>query len=439
MEINKKKLLMIGEVYVDVHLDTIDKISRIGGIFHSARALHSTNIQYAMAVITPAYLKADIDKYSKLLGATQYSIIGTVVNCPNVMIINESTEARDQGYLDVLYCQAITSLDLDELDRLIEEFNPTDILIYPGKYNLLDILELLILKNKRIHIDFQYNSEYLVEFQNHISVDTIILSTSSKVFLDDSNGDSWTLVKLLDGKTKSVLLKENRGGSRFYLYSSQVWIEAPAFLSKTVHSVGVGDVFNVIFLMSDNDKQNALKLASYISSWYASTYSYDVFYNNMQTLPQISDFIPLLKGVRLKWEDRRAHHIYIAGPDFPNINTKSIDDIYESLIYHNFYPHRPVKENGLITGEEKESDQQLVYDKDIELLNKCSILIAVLINDDPGTYVEIGWMAHSGRPTILYDPSYLANNLFLEKTVSYICHSLTEVIDTVFKCLGSEK
>ncbi|WP_163969655.1 nucleoside 2-deoxyribosyltransferase [Oceanobacillus halotolerans] len=141
---------------------------------------------------------------------------------------------------------------------------------------------------------------------------------------------------------------------------------------------------------------------------------------------------------QLNWEDRRDYHIYIAGPDFPHIDTKPIEDVHIALDEQNFSPHRPIKENGLFTGEETEEEKLAIYEKDIQLLQKCSLLVAVLINDDPGTYVEIGWMAKSGKPTILYDPDYKAENLFLIKTVNQVCHTLDEVVDAVFEYFGED-
>ena len=58
----------------------------------------------------------------------------------------------------------------------------------------------------------------------------------------------------------------------------------------------------------------------------------------------------------------------------------------------------------MITGEESEGKQLEVFAKDLNILIECSLLVAVLINDDPGTYVEIGWMANGSKATILSDP-----------------------------------
>ncbi|WP_163969651.1 nucleoside 2-deoxyribosyltransferase [Oceanobacillus halotolerans] len=76
-----------------------------------------------------------------------------------------------------------------------------------------------------------------------------------------------------------------------------------------------------------------------------------------------------------KREERRNEHIYIAGPDFPQIDTKPIDDIYEALAKQHFTPRRPIQENGLVTGEETEEEKLAIYEKDIRLQEECSMLV----------------------------------------------------------------
>jgi nucleoside 2-deoxyribosyltransferase len=438
MQNNEKKILVIGEVYTDVHLDNNPIIYRLGGIFHSARALNSIKNQYALGVLTPEYLEGSITKFGIELGASSCVIVGEIKNVPNVMLIMESTEAGNQGYNDILKDQSESVINAQAISDLLQEFKPTDILIYPGKYNLLEIGEILINYSGRIHVDFQYENQYLDPFAEQVKIDTLILSTSSSIFTDICAGDSNNLVSLLQNKTESILLKENRGGSRYFSYEDATWLTAPAYLNETAHSVGVGDCFNSFFLSSIENPYTSMKLASYAASFYASTFDHKIYLSNVENIFELKNQIVDLQGVRLGWEERAEHHIYIAAPDFPYLDTKWIQTIYNSLKYHNFIPHRPVLENGIIIGDEEDRFQLETYYKDIKLLEQCSVLVAVLLNDDPGTYVEIGWMARSNKPTILFDPYYKANNLFLKKTVSRICHSLSEVINAVFEFIGSE-
>lgn len=435
-----KKFLIIGEVFTDLHLDTRDSLLRLGGIFHSARVFNSINGNYALAAIAPTYLYGNIDEFGNRLGADQTFIVGEIDGCPNLITIKDSKESGDQGYNDVLRNQCKVTVDQEKLRRVIEIYNPTDIILYPGKYSINDITQLLKVFKGKIHIDIQYDGKGVRSFiEEGINIETIILSTSSSLFRENNSSVIDLVKSPLFSNTNSLLLKENRGGSRFYNFTNAVWYEAPAFKTDTVHSVGVGDCFNTVFLSLNRQRNinSALKIASYISMIYASTMDFVTFKDLISGL--VYDEIDKLQGNRISWEERAKHHIYIAGPDFPDVDTSFIKELYDDLKYHNFIPHRPVKENGLISGVEPEDQQIKAYQKDISLLEKSSVLIAVILNDDPGTYVEIGWMSKSGKPVIIFDPFKQVRNLFLKKSADYITHSINEVIDLVYEVLGRKE
>lgn len=130
-------------------------------------------------------------------------------------------------------------------------------------------------------------------------------------------------------------------------------------------------------------------------------------------------------------------HIYLAGPDFPHIDTRWIDELETLLQDEGYIPHRPIKENGLFTGNETDEEQQLIFEKDVELLEQADMLIAVMINDDPGTYVEVGWVAKAGKPVILFDPDHRVRNLFLARSADAVVHSIEEMSNIVQNLLNS--
>ncbi|AXN41032.1 7-cyano-7-deazaguanine synthase [Peribacillus butanolivorans] len=433
----QKRFLIIGEVFTDVHLDISESPLRLGGIFHSARAFSAINCDYALAAIAPKYLFKVIGKFGNELNAQQTVFVGEINGAPNVMNIQESAENGNQGYNDILRGEAEVTVNHQQLNQIIEEYNPTDILIYPGKYSIEDMFPELRNFNGNLHIDVQYGIDSLERMISHnLKFSTIILSTSSTLFEQNYFSVTNLVSSSLVANANSFLLKENRGGSTYYNTTNQTWNEAPAFKTETVHSVGVGDCFNAVFLSLQSQRTNgsALKIASYIAMIYASTFVFEEFKDLISNL----DFndIDNLPAKRLSWGEREKHHIYIAGPDFPDVDTRLIKEVHDNLKYHNFIPHRPVIENGIITGSETEEQQQEAYQKDIALLEKSSVLIAVILNDDPGTYVEIGYMAKSGKPVIVFDPYKQVRNLFLKKSADYIVHSMNEVIDTVYDVLG---
>ncbi|MGD7045865.1 7-cyano-7-deazaguanine synthase [Jeotgalibacillus proteolyticus] len=432
-----KRFLILGEVFTDVHIDISESPLRLGGVFHSARAFSVINCEYALAAIAPRYLFDSVEEFGSKLNAQQTAIVGEIYGSPNVINIQDSAENGDQGYNDILRNQSKITINHQQLNQIIQEYNPTDILIYPGKYSFENMFSVLEGFNGNLHIDVQYEFEFLESMIAHnFNFRTIILSTSSLLFKENNFSVTNLVNSSLRSNTKSFLLKENRGGSTYYDTTNQTFYEAPAFRTETVHSVGVGDCFNAIYLSQQGQRtyESALKVASYIAMIYASTLVFEQF-EELVTNLDLSE-IENLPAKRLSWGEREKHHIYIAGPDFPDVDTRLIKDVYNNLKYHNFVPHRPVVENGIITGDETEEQQQVAYQKDIALLRKSSVLIAVILNDDPGTYVEIGYMAKSGKPVIIFDPYKQVRNLFLRKSADYIVHSMNEVIDTVFEVLG---
>jgi nucleoside 2-deoxyribosyltransferase len=431
-------LLIIGEIRTDVYLLNNNNYVRLGGVFHAARACHAGNIKYSMCYYAPLYLEHDIQKFSKILGCSTVYSLGIIDRCPSLTIVQNCTEIYDQGYEDILrdQCEIIETNSIKEMLRIA---SPTDIIIFPGKYNIKGILkDISEYPNIRVHIDLHYDYSNLLELIK-TPIETAILSTSSNFFKQICGGTFSQLKKVLNPTIcKSILLKENRGGSRYFTHETSELLKIPSFPITTVHSVGVGDCFNCIFVGYRYifTTENALKLASYCSSIYASTWAHNEFSILIKNFMVSMNILTELKGITLPWESRLEHNIYIAAPDFPDVDTRYIDELEKALRYHNFNPRLPIRENGLVLDSEDIKCINEVYYKDLNLLRDCSLLIAVLLYNDPGTLVELGMFAQTAKPTILFDPYKIADNLFLRKTANYICTTINEVIDKTFICIG---
>src|SRR5205085_11772199 len=120
-----------------------------------------------------------------------------------------------------------------------------------------------------------------------------------------------------------------------------------------------------------------------------------------------------MPDVFLPWELRQTLNIYIAAPDFTFINTSHIDELENALRYHNFVPHRPIKENGQMEENASKQRKQELVTNDLELMDQCFLMIAVLLYDDPGTLIEIGFAKAKEIPVIVYDPYKSATNCML--------------------------
>jgi nucleoside 2-deoxyribosyltransferase len=178
----------------------------------------------------------------------------------------------------------------------------------------------------------------------------------------------------------------------------------------------------------------ALAYSSSVAAEYAATTFPDDFKQGVdRSLSIPPDVISQLKGVSLPWEDRPQHHIYIAAPDFDYVDRTPIDRLVEALRYHNFSPRLPVREHGQMGVRADRARKRQLCAADLRLLDECSILIAVLIENDPGTLIEIGIAVERGMPVVVYDPYSRADNLMLTELPSLVSPNLDSVISTVFK------
>ncbi len=435
----EKIILVIGEVFIDTHLDIIYNnapLVRLGGIFHSVRAFSAIGAKYALAYFAPNYLDNDINYYSCKLNTKGCYKLGSIDRAPNVMLISESKEICYQGYCNINKDQAVFKETQDILS-VIEKINPTDILLYPGRYNMKNILAKLNNFNGKIHIDFHYDSENILDY-SVAKIETAILSTSSSLFKNECKESlAEILAYFKNSDVNTVLVKENRGGSYSYSIKKQQLYESPAYYVKTMHSVGVGDVYNSIYITGyiKNDHQKNMRLAAYCAAKYAETMDFDKFKNNIQDALSNKGNILSLEGVRLSWEERKNKNIYLAAPDFPTINTDLLTSLSKCLTYHNFKPRLPIRENGFVKNSMKQEDKFEIYNKDIKLLHECDLLIAVLLYNDPGTLVELGMFKQMKKPTIIYDPYHLCTNMFVRFTPKHLCDSIDEVIAATYICL----
>jgi len=411
---------------------------RLGGIFHAARALQALRIPYSIAYTAPEYLEADIQRFADQLGSDRSCRVGIVTGAPAVILAGDAREAGNQGYDEILREGKKIAWDNSVLQELLAKFKPTDVLVVPGVFPLPGVLRAITDSGARIHVDIQYNVDPILRSCG-VQLDTVFASTSTALFQTGAAGSPEELRRIIGpALARNLVLKENRGGSRVFLEGGRI-AEAPSFPTRTQHSIGVGDCFDCAWIATNQTSEapSALALASYVASLYASTWSHAEFLDSITALLAAADEVAEMCGTRIRWEDRQTYTIYLAAPDFPDVDTAQLDVLAESLKYHNFTPRRPVKEHGLFTTGLTELNAKKMYRDDLNLLESSHLLIAVPLTNDPGTFTELGVASALGIPTILWNPRHLPQNLFAWYCAGQRCSQLHEVIDTAFVALAN--
>lgn len=431
------RVCLIGDILVDVTLNTKDTPlkMRLGGIIHSARALWAMNIEYTVAYFAPKYLVKEIEVFMITLGNPTLIHLGEVLRCPYIMLINEAKEIGNQGY-DFLLRE---NIEIDYYESHFKELEAySNVIIISGNYDVKKVFKSLK-KDCIISIDFANNmNDFIAIKEEGFHFEKIFISTSSNYFLDYYNTQSFKIedfFKLFSAFTNKIILKENRGGSRAFDFGTNDLISVSSQTQPILHSVGVGDVYNVICVCKNinTDFEASLNYASWIATEYAlTTFPHDFKLMAERILKMSGEQLVELKGIQLPWENRKKINIYIAAPDFDFIDTSDIDLLCENLSYHNFSPRRPVKENGQMNHDDTEIERRTFFNKDMQLLDDCHIVIAVLLYNDPGTLIEIGIAKERKMPTFVYDPKKIAKNCMLTQLPNLVSSDLDEIISEVF-------
>lgn len=435
---SKKKFLIIGEVFVDTHLDDFKDnegyLVRLGGIFHSARAFQFLpDCSFDIAYYASEYLDTHISNISKKIGCTNSFKLGQINGSPNIMLIQESREIGDQKYSCPLEEHSKIE-EFGELHKILEENEYTDILVFPGKYRLSDLIDTMNDFKVKVHLDINYLSEVSLLFKIK-NLNTVFLSSTKALFDKIKIESKKDLTKYFGFfKSLNIIIKDNRGGSCLIQLPSEYEFEAPCYPVKNIHSVGVGDVFDTVFLGLESDCLNKkMKLSSFYASKYAETF------NPKPINLKEAEIAIQFSGNRISWFERGKINIYMAAPDFPSVDTTLLKKLTSSLEYHNFKARLPIQENGLIENSLSSSESLPLFEKDYQLLQACQIMIATLLFNDPGTLVEIGVFFEMKKPVILFDPHNLATNMFLRNSNSYICNSISDTIDALFELSSNLK
>lgn len=433
--------LLIGEVSIDVTVTPRgqEQKLRLGGIAHAARGFWASGSPFAVAAFLPSYLEDSARRYLATFGCVDFFTLGHISGSPNVTLIFDPTEVDDQEYDTLLRDEKSITLNPELTAANFQSYS--ELLVFPGSFDLSQVCKLLPMQ-ARLHVDVAYDVESVDGLRKlERPIATILMSTSSKLFsVVGTSGIEELATNFAPLTPDAIVLKENRGGGRLRIYKTGETYSLSAQLSRTVNSVGVGDVFAATYLTHlPSGPLEAGWRATYASSAYAQTTEPDVFAaivrrNAALTLQEMID----LGGTALPWETRQNADIYLAAPDFANADRRAIDRAISSLQYHNFKVRRPVQENG-----ELENSDTLALDKtyrmDIELLDRCELLFAVPTGKDPGTLVEIGLAIAKHIPVVVYDPDRECANTMVIAGSDCYSEDLDECLNAVFALLSKAR
>ena len=203
-----------------------------------------------------------------------------------------------------------------------------------------------------------------------------------------------------------VLAKCGLGGTLVFDGTGQI-SQVPAYKTKNVFTIGSGDVFVAAFSLAWGiNGESPTQAADYASKAVAQ-------YIETSALP-----IPSFEDVKNTPREPvvlAGGHIYVAGP-FRELGQRVIvNQIREILGGWGMTVFSPVHDIG-------HGPAERVVNRDLEALNNCDAVLAILNGSSPGTVFEVGYAAAKKKPIFCIAQNMHPNDMKLPIGVGCVIH-----------------
>lgn len=187
-----------------------------------------------------------------------------------------------------------------------------------------------------------------------------------------------------------IIMKMGARGALVFENDNVAFI--PSFITESVWPIGSGDVFSATFAYFWLDQELAAPEAAYLASkgtaYYSSTKGF-VTANKINSLdyPKLNPSELFLSGVKPK--------VYLAGPFFNTNQLWLIEQARVNLLEVGLDVFSPYHDIGLGNASE-------VVKKDLEAIENCDFMVAMVDGLDSGTIYEIGYARALKKGVIIY-------------------------------------
>ena len=202
--------------------------------------------------------------------------------------------------------------------------------------------------------------------------------------------DPYEAIKMLshDKRVEVVIVKMGPDGG--VIYSNGEVLTIPCIKTPRVFPIGSGDVFSATFAYywgeKDVSSYEAALLATKATACYCASSSLILPPNFQDTISEEQECRPKLNS--------QVRQVYLAGPFFNIAERWLIEELRQILLGFGFKVFSPVHE----IGPGKAND---VAPKDIEGLQNCDVIFAVVNGLDSGTIFEIGYGRALDKPVFV--------------------------------------
>jgi len=172
-----------------------------------------------------------------------------------------------------------------------------------------------------------------------------------------------------------------------YVLESGSITHTPAYKTDKVWPIGTGDIFTAYFgyqwIIKGEPIGTAARLASLVTAYYAES----------PVLPLLGDYPQHLEPFLM--DKMATAKVYLAGPFFTMGQRWMVNEFRNTLLSFGLPVFSPLHDVGL-----GEADQ--VVEPDLNALNQCGVVLALLDGKDLGTVFEVGYAVAKGIPVLAF-------------------------------------
>lgn len=183
----------------------------------------------------------------------------------------------------------------------------------------------------------------------------------------------------------------------------------PAFKGDRVFGIGTGDIYSAVFAAFwaeyGTDVFDAARLASIATGYYCN-----MAYDLLRTPVIPPDVDALANSLTPANVDRmndngtprspKNKKVYLAGPFFNLAQIWLVNECHRCLSALGLDVWSPMAEAGILSANADESSIREVVQTDLQSLDKCAAVFALLDGFDAGTLFEVGYAAKKGIPVV---------------------------------------
>ncbi|BFH60493.1 PfkB family carbohydrate kinase [Paenibacillus azoreducens] len=418
-------LAIYGEIGIDFLLESNTKIThRIGGagLYASVTAAKQGAEVDLLTVYGPEIEKYSIDFWGTMGVSTKQSLYLENYSVPRYIVT---------GYKAFEHKISTPMTDL----KIGINYSPSlnnvcqGLLLFPVDHSFPESLcEQAFEIGLPIFLDPKPNEKSIRQARNILKYTTALLVNEEEALLLSETTNINEAIETLKNKgPKYIIIKQGHRGC-ILAYGNKI-IEVPAYKSNVICTLGSGDAFGgalAATFLETGDIEYSVQIANCVAA---------NFIENLD-IETVIDKAGVEKDIHLREKFVVDHvpsrKIYLAGPFFSDQEIQWVKHVSDRLENAKFTVLSPSRENGFISKSMSFEQREKIFQLDIELLNSCDIVVALLDHDDAGTCFEIGYAFEKGIPVYGFKTSQTDLNNMIQFGCKEITGNIEELIRTLY-------